>query len=126
MQAATSSSTLLGAWDSINNSGGLSGWACDKAGPSKAIKLSLYIDGVGVTSFDKNLFMGLMSDPNIIDDVDLIAKYCADEFKALREAAGVPVSDLPDFGARPARNGNGSGAKAAETATPMEHPVPAT
>ena len=29
----------------------------------------------------------------------------------LREAAGVPISDLPDFGA-PARNGNGNGAKA--------------
>lgn len=82
--------------------------------------------GVGITSVDKNLYMGIMSDPNIIDDVDLIAKYCADEFKALREATGVPVSDLPEFGGRPARNGNGSGAKAAETATPVEHPVPAT
>jgi hypothetical protein len=34
-------------------------------------------------------------------------RYCAAaEFKAL-QAAGVPVGDLPDFGARPARNGNG-------------------
>ena len=52
--------------------------------------------GVGITSFDKTLYLGIMSDPDIIDDVELIAKYCAADFKALREAAGVPVSDLPD------------------------------
>ena len=85
--------------------------------------------GVGITSVDKSLYMGIMSDPNIIDDVELIAKYCADEFKALREAAGVPVSDLPDFRARPARNGNGqigNGTKTADATAPAEHAVPAT
>jgi hypothetical protein len=69
--------------------------------------------GVGITSFDKGLFMGIMSDPTIIDDVDRIATYCADEFRLLREAAGVPVSDLPDFTAKPARNGNGASARPA-------------
>ena len=47
----------------------------------------------------------------------------------LREAAGVPVSDLPDF-ARPARNGNGSGqngaSKAAESAARAQEPAAAT
>jgi hypothetical protein len=85
--------------------------------------------GVGITSFDKNLYMGIMSDPSIIDDVDKIARYAAEEFTMLRDAAGVPVSDLPDF-ARPARNGNGSGqkgaSKAAETPARAQEPAKAT
>jgi WS/DGAT/MGAT family acyltransferase len=83
--------------------------------------------GVGITSFDKSLYLGIMSDPTIIDDVDKIARYAAEEFTMLRDAAGVPVSDLPDF-ARPARNGNGSGQNGASktAATPARAQEPAT
>jgi diacylglycerol O-acyltransferase / wax synthase len=80
--------------------------------------------GVGITSFDKSLYLGIMSDPTIIDDVEVIAKYCAEEFKALRQAAGVPVSDLPDFTARPNRNGNGTGAAAKPAGEPAPAPEP--
>jgi diacylglycerol O-acyltransferase len=85
--------------------------------------------GLGITSFNTSLYIGVMCDPNIVGDVDLIAEYCAAEFKALREAAGVPVSDLPEFGARPASNGNGSngdGAKAPVESAPAQEPIPST
>jgi WS/DGAT/MGAT family acyltransferase len=62
--------------------------------------------GVGITSFDKDLFLGVMCDPDVVPDVQHIGDYCADEFRMLREMAGVPVSDLPDIAAPP-RNGNG-------------------
>lgn len=62
--------------------------------------------GVGIMSFNKSLYFGVMSDPAIIDDVERITDYLDEEFRALRTAAGVEVSDLPDFGA-PTRNGNG-------------------
>ena len=87
--------------------------------------------GVGITSFDKSLYLGIMSDPDLIDDVDLIAKYCAEEFKMLREAAGVPVSDLPDF-SRPQRTSNGNGhngngaSKPAAEPTSKQEPVAST
>jgi WS/DGAT/MGAT family acyltransferase len=60
--------------------------------------------GVGITSFDKGLYVGIMSDPEAIDDVELIRDHFAEEFRALRAAAGVEVSTLPDFGA-PRTNG---------------------
>ena len=93
--------------------------------------------GVGIMSFNKSLYFGVMSDPTIIDDVDLIVRYIDEEFRALREAAGVAESDLPDIGAAP-RNGNGHGANgkakpaaraaspaAAPAAPPAPAPVPA-
>ncbi len=65
--------------------------------------------GVGITSFDKGLYLGIMCDPQIVDDVDKIAAYAAAEFRALREAAGVAESDLPDIGAQSrSRHGNGA------------------
>ena len=85
--------------------------------------------GVGITSYDKSLYLGIMCDPNVVSDVDLIATYCAAEFKALREAAGVPISDLPDFGARPARSGNGQNGYAAtapEESAAKQEPVAST
>lgn len=68
--------------------------------------------GVGITSFDKHLFLGVMADPEIVPDVARIGEYCADEFRMLREMAGVAVSDLPDIGAPRSGNGhaNGNGA----------------
>jgi len=63
--------------------------------------------GVGITSCDKHLYLGVMSDPDIVPDVDAIARHADTEFRALREAAGVPESDLPDVGAMgPGRNGH--------------------
>lgn len=62
--------------------------------------------GAGITSFDKHLYFGIMSDPDILPDVELIAEHAAADFRDLREAAGVPISDLPDIGV--ARNGNGA------------------
>jgi len=78
--------------------------------------------GVGITSFDKALYLGVMCDPNIIDDVELMGDLCADEFRRLREAADVPVDDLPQIGARPKRNGAGpNGARAdVPVSTPVE------
>jgi hypothetical protein len=64
--------------------------------------------GIGITSFDKALYLGIMCDPQVVGDVDLVARFCDDEFQALRSAAAVPVSDLPDFAA-PRAGGNGRG-----------------
>jgi WS/DGAT/MGAT family acyltransferase len=53
--------------------------------------------GVGVTSYNHRLFFGLMADPNVMPDVDLL-KECIDEsFIELRAAAGVDISELPIF-----------------------------
>jgi WS/DGAT/MGAT family acyltransferase len=68
--------------------------------------------GVGITSFDKALYVGVMSDPAIVDDVEAIAAGFAAEFDALRRAAGVEPIDLRDIGVAPtnghATNGNGA------------------
>ncbi len=66
--------------------------------------------GVGITSFDKGLYLGIMCDPEIVGDVDKIAAYAAAEFRALREAAGVAESDLPDIGTQPRSRHGGNGA----------------
>ncbi len=76
--------------------------------------------GAGITSFDKHLFLGVMCDPEIIGDIDTIGRYCDLEFEALRDAAGVSVSDLPDFGAHNGNgHGNGNGRSHAPAATPV-------
>lgn len=68
--------------------------------------------GVGVTSFDKGLYFGIMSDPLIVGDVGLLTAYLKEEWLALRAAAGVPASNLPDFGAwRPEPGRNGASAR---------------
>ncbi len=67
--------------------------------------------GVGIMSFHKSLFFGVMSDPAIAPDVESIADYLVAEFAALRAAAGVAVSDLPDIGALRSMNGNGHAAE---------------
>ena len=57
--------------------------------------------GAGVTSYNHKLFFGLMADPKAMPDVETL-KECIDEsFLELRAAAGVEVTELPDFfGAR--------------------------
>lgn len=74
--------------------------------------------GCGITSFDKHLFMSVMADPHILPDVHLFGDYIRAEFEALRAAAGVEASDLPEIGVR--TNGNGNGSHAAP-----EPPIPA-
>jgi WS/DGAT/MGAT family acyltransferase len=56
--------------------------------------------GAGITSYDKALYVGIMSDPEIVGDVDRIGEFVHAEFLALREAAGVTMSDVIDIGPR--------------------------
>ncbi len=77
--------------------------------------------GVGITSFDKGLYVGIMSDPTIVDDVDVIARFFGEEFERLRAAAGVAASDLRDIGVARPSNGRapaGNGAKPARRNAP--------
>ncbi len=62
--------------------------------------------GVGITSYDKDLFMGIMSDSDLVGDVETIRDYISAEFKLLRTLADVPVSDLPTFNGTSSRNGH--------------------
>jgi WS/DGAT/MGAT family acyltransferase len=79
---------------------------------------------IAIMSYNKHLYLGIMSDPTIIDDVDTIRKYVDEEFAMLRYVADVPVSDLPEFGAP--RNGNGASPKPKhEPSTPIAKAKPA-
>ncbi|MBI5289822.1 MAG: wax ester/triacylglycerol synthase family O-acyltransferase [Chloroflexi bacterium] len=80
--------------------------------------------GVGITSFDKALYLGVMCDPNIVEDIDLMGGFCADEFRRLREAADVPVDDLPQIGTRQKRNG--ASQNGAHVDAPAAEPVEAS
>ena len=78
--------------------------------------------GVGITSFDRGLFLGIMCDPEILSDVESMGAYCAEEFRRLRDAAGVAVDDLPHIGVRPKRRST-NGRVGAPTESPAEVPV---
>jgi hypothetical protein len=82
--------------------------------------------GVGVTSYDKTLYMGVMADPQCLEDVDRVARYVEEDFRTLRELAGVEISDLPDFSVR--RNGAETTAAVATAAVdaPAEVGTPAS
>jgi len=54
--------------------------------------------GVAITSYDKSLYFGLACDPTIVPDVERVSELLDEEFVKLRDAAGVPASDLPDIG----------------------------
>ena len=79
--------------------------------------------GAGVTSFDQGLYVGIMCDPSIVDDVDAIARYFDEEFRQLKAAAGIEASDLPDFGL--ARNGHSANGASAASAPAAAAPAPA-
>ena len=90
--------------------------------------------GVAIMSYEKALFIGVMSDPDIIDDVESVREYIDDEFRLLRYVADVPVSDLPEFGESKQANGararNGANAPHEPStpiapAAPAEAPMPA-
>jgi len=50
---------------------------------------------VAIMSYDKSLYLGTMCDPTIVPDVELIRDAIDDEFRRLRDAAGVAATDLP-------------------------------
>jgi len=84
--------------------------------------------GAGITSFNKSLFLTIMGDAAIVPDVRGMREHAQAEFEALRAAAGVTESDLPEIGAQ-ARNGHAgeraprrtqaSSQGASRTATPV-------
>jgi diacylglycerol O-acyltransferase / wax synthase len=67
--------------------------------------------GVGVTSYNQRLYFGLMADPKTVADIELLKQCLEESFLDLRAAAGVDVTDVPEF----AHRGNG-GSHAAQPA----------
>ncbi len=57
--------------------------------------------GIAVGSYDKALGFSVIADPAIVSDVECICEFIAEEFLALRTAAGVRPSDLPEVAAVP-------------------------
>jgi len=51
--------------------------------------------GVAILSYDQSLHWGISCDPNLVPDIDAIGVLVSEEFQALRDAAGVPATDLP-------------------------------
>jgi WS/DGAT/MGAT family acyltransferase len=51
--------------------------------------------GIAVGSYDQSFFFSVTCDPDIVPDVDHMRDRIVEEFQALRDAAGVPSSDLP-------------------------------
>lgn len=61
--------------------------------------------GVGVTSYNQQLYFGLMADPEAVPDIQRLKGFLDDACLELRHAAGVAPTDLPTFGALATRNG---------------------
>jgi hypothetical protein len=51
----------------------------------------------GVTSYNHNLYFGIMVDPQAVPDHQALARCIDDSFLELRDAAGVDPTDLPVF-----------------------------
>jgi WS/DGAT/MGAT family acyltransferase len=49
--------------------------------------------GVAIGSYDKSLYLSIMSDPTIVDDVNLIRDFIDEEFQSLRKAAHVESAE---------------------------------
>jgi hypothetical protein len=60
--------------------------------------------GVGVTSYNQRLFIGVMTEPNIVPDFEFLGECFRDSFLELRAAAGVSASDI-DMSSLASRNG---------------------
>ncbi len=56
--------------------------------------------GIGVTSYNQKLFFGIMADPHAVPDIERMKEYVDESYLALRDAAGVQPSDVPDIGGR--------------------------
>jgi len=75
--------------------------------------------GIGITSFDQGLYFAVMCDPRALPDPGRVAGFVANEFRALRAAAGVQQTDLPEIGSVPPHlRANGSASPATQAATP--------
>ena len=57
--------------------------------------------GIGVTSYNQKLFFGIMADPHAVPDIERMKEYVDESYLALRDAAGVQPSDVPEIAARP-------------------------
>lgn len=53
--------------------------------------------GIGVTSYNHKLFFGVMVDAHAVPDVERIKEFLDESYLALRKAAGVQPSDLPEI-----------------------------
>ena len=73
--------------------------------------------GMGVTSYNQRLYVGLMADPSAVPDVERLRQCLDESFLELRSAAGVDVSDLPVMGSEWNRNGAAELAPAAGART---------
>jgi len=58
--------------------------------------------GVAITSYDHKLYFGLMADAKAVPDIHRLKQALDEAFVELREAAGVPPSDLPTLFGRSA------------------------
>lgn len=51
--------------------------------------------GVAILSYDQSLHWGISCDPKLVPDVEAVGALVSEEFQTLRDAAGVPATDLP-------------------------------
>ena len=56
--------------------------------------------GIGVTSYNQKLFFGVMVDAHAVPDVERIKVFIDESYLALRKAAGVQPSDVPEIVSR--------------------------
>ena len=56
--------------------------------------------GIGITSYNQKLFFGIMADPHAVPDIERMKENVDESYLALRDAAGVQPSDLPELGGR--------------------------
>ncbi len=71
--------------------------------------------GIGITSYNQRLFFGIMADPHAVPDIERVKDCIEESYLALRDAAGVQPSDVPELGRR---STNGVAAEA-EIAAPQ-------
>jgi len=78
--------------------------------------------GVAIGSYDKSLYVSIMSEPSIVEDVSLIRDFIDEEFQALRRAAHVDSAEPVEVHVvRPKRrppSANGARPRAARTKAP--------
>jgi len=82
--------------------------------------------GVGVTSYDNRLYFGIMADPTLVPDVDLIRQYLDEEFEALRAAVSEPPLAAPPPPTRTAPPPTDGRRLSARRQAPRKRPRPKT
>ena len=68
--------------------------------------------GIGVTTYNQKLFFGVMANPQAVPDIERLGQFIDESYLALREAAGVQPSDVPEIGGH-STNGMGEHANVA-------------